>query len=276
MPAIQKNIRLFFIKALRCAEHSGKGRPQRPLTIRLFLIVLLVISLIPCRAAAIDTPAQLSGQNQTPPVQEASSALTTGEAQPAAVVPPKRANFDGEYKSREVQQLADWVVDSGDNDDMPFAIVDKIDAKVFVFNANGQLRGASPVLLGLAKGDDSVPGIGEKKLSAIRPEDRTTPAGRFVAYIGRNFHGKDILWVDYKTAVSLHRVVTNNPKERRLERLATPTPLDNRISFGCINVPAKFYDSVVNPSFAGTRGIVYVLPETRSINEIFATYYSVE
>ena len=99
------------------------------------------------------------------------------------------------------------------------------------------------------------------RLSDIRPEERTTPAGRFVASLGYNFKGKDVLWVDYKNAVSLHRVITNNPKERRLERLASPTPLDRRISYGCINVPANFFDNVVKPTFTRTHGIVYVLPE---------------
>jgi hypothetical protein len=131
-------------------------------------------------------------------------------------------------------------------------------------------------LLGLARGDDSIPGIGDRQLSDVRPEERTTPSGRFVASLGYNFNGKDVLWVDYDTAVSLHRVVTNEPAERRLQRLATPTPLDNRISYGCINVPAKFFDNVVSPVFTGTNGIVYVLPETRSNSEIFALYYDVE
>lgn len=42
----------------------------------------------------------------------------------------------------------------------------------------------------------------------------------------------DVLWVDYDGAVSLHRVVTTNPAERRMERLATPAPLANRIYSG--------------------------------------------
>jgi len=172
--------------------------------------------------------------------------------------------------------MADWVIDSGDNHSLPFTIIDKMDARVFVFDAHGRLRGAAPVLLGLTAGDSSVPGIGNRKLSDISPEERTTPAGRFVASLGYNFKGKDVLWVDRKNAVSLHRVITNNPKERRLERLASPTPLDRRISYGCINVPAKFFDNVVKPTFTGTRGIVYVLPETRSISEIFKSYYDVE
>ena len=171
--------------------------------------------------------------------------------------------------------MADWVADSGDNRSLPFVIVDKTQAKVFVFDRAGQLRGAAPALLGLAQGDDTVPGIGDKKLSAIRPEERTTPAGRFVAALGEDLE-TDILWVDYDAAISLHRVIDTGPKDHRLQRLATPTPLDNRISYGCINVPAKFYEAIVHPAFAGTNGIVYILPETRSIRAEFPAYYDVE
>jgi len=106
----------------------------------------------------------------------------------------------------------------------------------------------------------------------VRPEDRTTPAGRFVAALGRNFRGEDVVWVDYDTAVSLHRVITTNPKERRLHRLATATPKDNRISYGCINVPVAFFETIVSPAFAGTEGIVYVLPEVLSAREVFDSY----
>jgi hypothetical protein len=192
--------------------------------------------------------------------------------QPVVTHLPKRANFERERASHEARHVADWVVDSGDNRSLPFAIVDKTDAKVFVFDADGRLRGAAPALLGLARGDDAIPGIGDRPLSRIRPEERTTPAGRFVAALDRNFRGKEVLWVDYDGAVSLHPVASTSPKERRLERLATPTPLDNRISYGCINVPAKFFVNVVHPAFTGTNGIVYVLPEIKSAHEIFASY----
>lgn len=192
--------------------------------------------------------------------------------QAAAAVRPKRANFERELASQAPRYVADWVLDSGDNRDMPFVIVDKMQAKVFVFNADGRLLGATAALLGWARGDDSVPGIGDRALSSILPEERTTPAGRFVASLGRNLHGKEILWVDYDTAISLHGVVTTQRKERRAQRLDTPTPLDNRISYGCINVPVKFYENVVSPAFTGTNGIVYVLPETRSAREVFGSY----
>lgn len=184
----------------------------------------------------------------------------------------KRANFERESASEDARKMADWVVDSSDNLSMPFAIVDKKDAKVYVFHADGRLRAKAPALLGLAVGDDSVPGIGDRKLSSIRPDERTTPAGRFVVAMDRNLHGKEILWVDYDTAISLHAVVTSNVKERRGERLATPSALDNRVSYGCINVPGEFFHSVVSPAFTGTDGIVYVLPETRSAQKVFASY----
>jgi len=194
------------------------------------------------------------------------------EALTVAAPPQRLANFELEHASQEAHRLADWIVDSGDNLSMPFAIVDKVDAKVFVFDARGKLRGAAAALLGLALGDDSVPGIGTRAMSRILPAERTTPAGRFVASLDRNAHGKVILWVDYDDAISMHAVVKGTLQERRAQRLASPSALDNRISYGCINVPAMFFDNIVRPAFTGTNGVVYVLPETRSAHTVFASY----
>jgi hypothetical protein len=213
------------------------------------------------------------------PAQFAAAVSSTTETRavtPVTPQPPKRADFELESASREATQVADWVVDSGDNRGMPFAIVDKAQAKVFVFGADGRLRGAAAALLGLTTGDDSVPGIGDRAMSSIRPEERTTPAGRFVAALDRNTRGVEVLWVDYDGAIAMHSVVTTKPEERRLQRLASPTPLDNRISYGCINVPAKFFENVVRPAFTGTDGIVYVLPETRTARAVFASYDNYE
>lgn len=184
----------------------------------------------------------------------------------------KRADVGRERISRVARDVSDWIVSSGNNDKMPFIVVDKVDAKTFVFDKNGILMGAAPALLGLAHGDDSVPGIGERKLSAIRPEERTTPAGRFVASLDNNLHGQEILWVDYDAAISLHAVVVGSPNERRAERLASPTPTDNRISYGCINVPVAFFQEIVSPAFRRTDGVVYVLSETRQARETFSVY----
>lgn len=248
------------------------------LIVRGLWLALLTCSIASCQANAANKAAvaSLASLNYPLSAGEGADARASMRKPPVMESRPKRADFQHEYRSWSAQRMADWVVDSGDTYGMPFVIVDKVDAKVFVFDAGGRLRGATRALLGLARGDDSIPDIGERRMSEIRPEERTTPAGRFVASLGHNFHGKDVLWVDYDLAVSLHRVVTSNPAERRLERLATSTPLDKRISYGCINVPAEFFDKVVSPTFSGTYGIVYVLPEARSNSEIFSSYYDVQ
>jgi hypothetical protein len=51
--------------------------------------------------------------------------------------------------------------------------------------------------------------------------------------------------------------------------LASPSVHDNRISYGCINVPVHFWRSVVLPAFRDTPGVVYVLPEVRPLESVF-------
>ena len=183
----------------------------------------------------------------------------------------KLADLGQEQASAEVQHVADWAVHSGDHRGLPFAVVDKVDSRVYVFEADGRLRGASAALVGLARGDESVPGIGSREIASIRPEERTTPAGRFQAVPGRGPKGEDILWVDYEGAVALHRVATGVPSERRLQRLQSKVAAERRITYGCINVPVKFYESVVAPAFT-QGGIVYVLPESRRVQDVFGSY----
>jgi hypothetical protein len=180
---------------------------------------------------------------------------------------PQRADFGDEVVSDDARSVADWVMRSDDNHGMPFIIIDKIRAKLFVFDPSGQLLGATLVLLGKAVGDDSAPNVGHEKLSAIPLEDQTTPAGRFMAAPA---HDRNVpfFWVDYENAVSLHRVV-GPPSEHRLERLATTSADDKRISHGCINVAVKFFDDVVLKTFSDKGGIVYILPEVKTVQEVF-------
>lgn len=182
-----------------------------------------------------------------------------------------RADFGRESASANARRLADWVTSSGDNQRRFFVVVDKKNTRVFVFNADGALRGATPVLIGAAVGDDSIEGIGSRPIALVEPHERTTPAGRFEGERGRNASGEDVVWVDYDAAVSMHRVRANEPKERRLQRLASPQTDDNRISYGCINVPVEFYEAMLKPAFATGKGVVYVLPEIRPLHEVFTS-----
>ena len=182
---------------------------------------------------------------------------------------PTESSFNKQTTSSEVVYVADWVTRTRDNAGMPYIIVDKANAEVFVFDVRGRLQGAAPALLGMERGDGSAQGLGTRKMSAIRPTQRTTPAGRYVASLGRDLHGGDILWIDYANAIAMHRVVKGTPAEHRAQRLESETSQDNRISYGCINVPVKFYESIVSPAFVNTNGVVYILPEMSAARDMF-------
>jgi len=192
------------------------------------------------------------------------------EAGPFDEARPDEAMSEVAPASETVDRLAARVMATGDAGGLPFIIIDKVAAEVFVYDAEGRLQGAAPALIGLARGDLSAPGIGDRPLSAIRPNERTTPAGRFVSRIGpaKGAYYR-VPWVDFATAISMHPVVTSNPKEHRLERLRSLFPDDRRITYGCINVSFAFYDRVVRPTFTGTDGVVYILPEILPLEAVF-------
>ena len=187
----------------------------------------------------------------------------------AAHAPRRQLDLGGHAASADLRRLAQWVLQSADNGQRPFAVVDKKEAQVLVFSPSGRLLGSSAALLGYAAGDDSVQGIGSRPLTAVRPEERTTPAGRFEAEPGRNTLGEQVLWVDYDAAVSMHRVRLSNPAEQRLARLASPSAQARRISYGCINLPVAFFDTVLWPNLGAQRGVVYVLPEIKPLATVF-------
>ncbi|MBB3195537.1 hypothetical protein [Roseateles terrae] len=228
-------------------------------------------------AAAIAWPAARYVMREARAVQQPDVVQTQGPQRAAGAIPPRprmvlggKADFGKVKASSQARQLAGWVMAGYDHGGRPFAILDKRQAQVFVFYPDGKLAGATPVLLGYAAGDDSVAGIGLRPIAEVKPSERTTAAGRFVAQPGRNAMNEDVLWVDYEAAVSMHRVRPTNPAERRLERLATPTPKDNRISYGCINMPVKFFESQLWPIMGKRGGIVYVLPEKKSMEQVFS------
>lgn len=208
--------------------------------------------------------------------QPAAMAMSTPSSAAVDRTPaPRFANFGGVDAPADVRRIADWAADSRDNGGLDFVVLDKRQAHVYVFDRDGRLKRDTPVLLGAAVGDDTAAGVGQKALHDVRPEERTTPAGRFVGESGRNVTGEDVFWVDYDAAVSMHRVRQLEASERRHERLASATADDNRISYGCINMPVAFFDEVMVPTFKGRRGIVYVLPETRGVAEVFPASYDV-
>ncbi len=168
--------------------------------------------------------------------------------------------------------FVDRILATKNHENRPFLVVDKLCASVLAFDMRGQLLGAAPALIGTTVGDEAAEGIGSRQLDSIEVADRTTPAGRYVAYLGLNILNEKILWVDYDTAISLHPVVTKVPSENRVERLTSFTSSDNRISYGCINVSKSFFQKIVTPAFRESSGIVYILPDSHAIEEVFGFY----
>jgi hypothetical protein len=234
---------------LRAGQGSAAGIP-RCISICGYLCALALLLVAP-----LDSP--LAGAME--PAQAADEA---GDALPSD-------RPEGEALSPAGLRVADWVSATADNAAMPYIIIDKEAARLFLFDAEGKALGDTPVLIGVARGDDATPGIGNKDLSRIGPAERTTPAGRFMARYGWAAGGKSVLWVDYATSVALHPLVPGTKQERRRARLLSSRPSDNRITFGCINVGPNFYASKIRPLFKGKGGMVYILPDTRPIEDIF-------
>ncbi|WAC64890.1 L,D-transpeptidase [Pseudoxanthomonas sp. SL93] len=177
----------------------------------------------------------------------------------------------GQDVADTVIELAGWVVATQDSQGYPFAVIDKAAAQILVFGGDGRLRGAAPGLFGSAVGDHTAPGIAGLALREIPGRDRTTPAGRFVGGFGPSIDAGRVLWVDYESAVSIHPTATGVPAEKRAERLASPTPDDNRITHGCINVSPEFYEQVIRPVFE-KGGVFYIMPDAAPMAETFPEF----
>jgi len=246
-----------------------------------FVAALKQGALLGVGVAALSIPlwASLGPVTQLPWAQRVltttlTSKSTSKSTSAAPTAPRISVDFGAENASPDVQHIANWAINSRDNQALSFVVLDKLNAKVFVFDAAGALLGASPVLIGAAKGDDSVPDIGGRPMHRVQAHERTTPAGRFLGEPGRNTNGEEVVWIDYAAAVSMHRVRSTERSERRLQSLASTSIDDNRISYGCVNLPVDFFEDVLQPAFDQRYGVVYVLPEVKTAREVFKAAYS--
>jgi hypothetical protein len=98
-----------------------------------------------------------------------------------------KVDFGAHRASAGARFVAERVLELADHGGRPFAIIDKQDARIYVFDANGRLCGASAALLGQTRGDHSSPDVGAHAEAGRVPlHERTTPSGRFVSEPGLN------------------------------------------------------------------------------------------
>lgn len=151
-----------------------------------------------------------------------------------------------------------WVQETKDNRGQKYIIADKVSGEMHIMDSRGNVLATMPALYGTQKGDAAVPG--------------QTPAGIFTLqqrYDVASSFGGDVQQFAEHTDGSIwaiHRVLTSNPKQMRQARLNSPTAEDNRISLGCINVPADMYNKYLKNGF---KGKLYVIPEQRPLGEVF-------
>jgi len=204
----------------------------------------------------------MRGSNRWCVVALAIASAACDAAQPASIAESRAFQVAVSVVPDTASAWARHVVAVSDHEGLPFAIVDKQAALMVVYLGDGRVAGTTPVLLGRMPGNHASPGVGERtRLRQLRPEDRTTPAGRFATQPGHNLAGEDIVWMDYASALAIHRLRPGPPNERRAQRLASPTAADHRISAGCVVVPVPFYEAVVREVLGHGPGVVYVLPE---------------
>jgi hypothetical protein len=259
------------MKSIGSLGHWGSAARERVVAAASLLAMSAVAITLMVSASAARAEPTLGGALAAPtPAVATTTSVTLAPLSPATPVPaptlarPSSAlvvDFRGEPASPEARAMARAAFERADAKGLPFAVVDKKAAKLFVFLADGRLAGAAPALLGLARGDRVAPGVGDMVATGIPADLRTTPAGRYDSQPGPNLKGETVIWVDYDAAFAIHRLRPSPAHERRAERLASPSPDDNRISLGCVVVAGEFFDRVVAPVLGHGAGVVYVLPE---------------
>lgn len=234
------------------------------LSLREHAFRLLMLAAFACAAPPLAVaPAHAA------PTAKAKAAKKKGKARKPAAATPATPPVPSVALSPTAARVAAWIAAEGDNHALPYIIIDKPAARLFLYDAKGAFVGDAPVLIGIAPGDDATPGIGAKSLAEIGPAEKTTPAGRYLAKFGLAAGRQRVLWVDFATSVALHTIPTGAPKEQRTKRMLSPGIDDNRITFGCINVPKAIYGRDISPMFAKKGGYVYILPDTNPVESYF-------
>lgn len=115
-------------------------------------------------------------------------------------------------------------------------IADKTNGKIYVYVPSTHTLISNPALYGRVKAD---------KLDTSL---KITPSGTFTSHRIFSTHLKSfaISFFEQKdTILAIHPVWTKLIYEKRVERLNSDTPNDNRITNGCINVSPDFFNTVL-------------------------------
>jgi len=147
----------------------------------------------------------------------------------------------------------------------PYILIDKGNATGYVIGADHHIQAKFPVLLGRVRGDQ--PNSVNVMLDSLDSPGATTPAGMFRLSRARlterdiKEYNDNIFRLEGPGAGgnSIHETWQGELSSRE-QALATPTPEDNRISSGCVNISRAVFEAQVKRLPSGT--IVWITPET--------------
>ena len=140
----------------------------------------------------------------------------------------------------------------------PSITIDKKAGTISVYYPETNKTITQPALLGKIKSNT----LDMSKYDRPSKTDYITPAGTFkiTKMFSWRLNEPMAVFIKGKSSVSaIHPVWMKNPNQRRVQRLLSPTPDDNRITGGCVNVDSKFFYSVINNLPDGTE--LTILPE---------------
>lgn len=230
-----------------CSFFHGQTSPIRPKSARWPVVWASL-----CCTLLLSLPAMARNAQPLPVAMPEASAALAAPALPASSPAPL---------SQAAAELLSWIAQTGNHAGAPYVVVDKRQARMWVFDAQHRLLGASPALLGLTVGDREAADITQRDVTRLSKDARITPAGRFASEPGVNLQGEDVIWLDYAAGLALHRVRPGLAQASRLQRLAAEVASAQRVSMGCVVLPVAFYERVLRPVLGQGAGVVYVLPE---------------
>lgn len=142
-----------------------------------------------------------------------------------------------------------------------YVIVDKPSATLYMIGADKKLIGQMPVLLGQTKGE--TPNMSDPESDTA--VQATTPAGKYT--MGTIIGEEDLITYKGKVfslcgsdALALH--ITYPPeKEKRTEALNTPTPEDNRLSWGCLNISEEMWAKYIEGNIENRGTYMFITPD---------------
>lgn len=152
-----------------------------------------------------------------------------------------------------------------------FIVADKPNGMLHFFNADGSVLVQDTALYGKDTGDE----LGR---SSLLGGPKITPAGQFGLFVdeaeyagGKSLNLRETLDAEDGSYVAVHAAYLGDAKERRGERLKSPSAEDNKISYGCVNTAHDTFLDKVLPNIENFNGgMIFVLPDaTEKTAEMF-------